>query len=105
MVCYVLYDNYFKIIPHIYIYIVLARNVIIDCVVCLLILDSLTVDTSLIRIALNRCPDGAKVKAKMIYTSSKDSVRKKLVGIGTEVQATDKAEISHDAVLEKVLRK
>ena len=51
------------------------------------------------------CPDSAKIKAKMIYTSTKDSIRKKLVGIGTEIQATDKAEISHDAVLEKCLRK
>lgn len=41
----------------------------------------------------------------MIYTSTKDSIRKKLVGIGSEVQATDKSEIAHDAVLEKVRRK
>lgn len=41
----------------------------------------------------------------MIYTSTKDSIRKKLVGVGTEVQATDRAEISYDAVLEKCLRK
>jgi len=51
------------------------------------------------------CPDTAKVKAKMIYTSTKDSIRKKLVGIGSEIQATDKSEIAHDAVLEKCLRK
>jgi len=51
------------------------------------------------------CPDTAKIKSKMIYTSSKDAIRKKLVGIGTEIQATDKAEISNDAVLEKVRRK
>jgi cofilin len=41
----------------------------------------------------------------MIYTSTKDAIRKKLVGIGTEIQATDKAEISQEAVLEKVRRK
>merc|ERR1711862_143693 len=51
------------------------------------------------------CPDTAKIKSKMIYTSSKDAIRKKLVGIGTEIQATDKAEIAYEAVLEKVLRK
>merc|ERR1712014_305306 len=49
------------------------------------------------------CPDTAKIKSKMIYTSTKDSIRKKLVGVGSEIQATDKAEISHAAVLEKVL--
>jgi len=49
-------------------------------------------------------PDVAKVKSKMIYTSSKDAFRKKLVGIGTEIQATDPSEIAEDVVLEKVLR-
>ncbi|OXK63654.1 hypothetical protein CDL35_06790 [Escherichia coli] len=51
------------------------------------------------------CPDTSKIKSKMIYTSTKDAIRKKLVGIGTEIQATDKAEIAYDAVLEKVNRK
>jgi cofilin len=50
-------------------------------------------------------PDGAKVKDKMLYTSSKDNLRKKLVGIGTELQATDRGEISYEATLEKVNRK
>eukprot|EP01113_Clastostelium_recurvatum_P021359 TRINITY_DN252_c0_g2_i2.p2 TRINITY_DN252_c0_g2~~TRINITY_DN252_c0_g2_i2.p2 ORF type:complete len:156 (+),score=36.57 TRINITY_DN252_c0_g2_i2:54-470(+) len=50
-------------------------------------------------------PDSAKIKPKMLYTSSKDGLRKKLVGIATEIQATDRAEIDHSAVLEKVLRK
>lgn len=38
----------------------------------------------------------------MLYASSKDAIRKKLVGIGVEVQATDASEISFEAVLEKV---
>jgi len=50
-------------------------------------------------------PDAAKVKSKMLYTSSKDNLRKKLVGVGTEIQATDRSEISYDYVLEKVNRK
>eukprot|EP01110_Echinostelium_bisporum_P013786 TRINITY_DN9939_c0_g1_i1.p1 TRINITY_DN9939_c0_g1~~TRINITY_DN9939_c0_g1_i1.p1 ORF type:complete len:145 (-),score=76.64 TRINITY_DN9939_c0_g1_i1:67-501(-) len=50
-------------------------------------------------------PDSAKTKPKMMYTSSKDALRKKLVGIGAEVQATDLAEVDHSAVLEKCLRK
>jgi PHP family Zn ribbon phosphoesterase len=49
-----------------------------------------------------RAPDTAKVKQKMLYASSKDAIRKKLVGVGTEVQATDASEISFEAVLEKV---
>jgi len=47
-------------------------------------------------------PDSAKIKAKMLYASSKDAVRKKLVGIGCEVQATDLSEIDKQVVLERV---
>lgn len=49
-------------------------------------------------------PDTAKIKSKMLYTSSKDAIRKKLVGIGTEIQATDAGEIDRQTVLEKVTR-
>jgi len=38
----------------------------------------------------------------MLYTSTKDSLKKKLVGIGTEVQATDASEISREEVLARV---
>jgi len=49
-------------------------------------------------------PDSAKIKSKMLYASSKDAVRKKLVGLGVEIQATDLSEIDKAAVLERVLR-
>ena len=51
---------------------------------------------------LFRAPDTSKVKQKMLYASSKDAIRKKLVGIGAEIQGTDLSEVSYDAVLEKV---
>ena len=38
-------------------------------------------------------PDTAKIKPKMLYASSKANFKKKLVGIGAEIQATDLAEI------------
>jgi len=50
-------------------------------------------------------PDSAKIKQKMLFASSKDALRRSLVGIGTEVQATDFAEVSHESVLEKVSRR
>ncbi|KAF9331687.1 cofilin [Podila minutissima] len=50
-------------------------------------------------------PDNSKIKAKMIYASSKDALRKQLQGIGAEIQGTDFDEVHHDAVLEKVNRK
>merc|ERR1711991_807609 len=49
-------------------------------------------------------PDTAKIKAKMLYASSKAEFKKKLIGISTEIQATDLAEIDEDSVREKVLR-
>jgi cofilin len=51
-----------------------------------------------------RAPESAKLKRKMLIASSKDAFRKKLVGIGTEIQATDRAEIDKSAVLDKVTR-
>jgi cofilin len=47
-------------------------------------------------------PDAAKVRQKMLYASSKDSLRKSLAGIMTEIQATDASEIAHETVLDKV---
>jgi cofilin len=38
----------------------------------------------------------------MVYASSKDALRRTFNGIGVEIQGTDKAEVSYDAVLEKV---
>ncbi|KAL1923301.1 uncharacterized protein VTP21DRAFT_8281 [Calcarisporiella thermophila] len=49
-------------------------------------------------------PDTSKIKQKMLYASSKDALRRQLVGIGAEIQGTDHAEVSYEAVLEKVLR-
>ncbi|WFC99136.1 cofilin [Malassezia yamatoensis] len=49
-------------------------------------------------------PDDSKVKQKMLYASSKDALRKALVGIAAEIQGTDLSEVSYDAVLEKVTR-
>ena len=47
-------------------------------------------------------PDSAKIKEKMLITSSKDAVKKKLVGIGKEVQATDASEVDKQAILDQV---
>jgi len=49
-----------------------------------------------------RSPETAKIKQKMLYASSKDALRKKLVGIAHEIQATDPSEITFETVLEKV---
>ncbi|KAJ7069619.1 actin cross-linking [Mycena amicta] len=46
-------------------------------------------------------PDDAKIKAKMVAASSKDALRRSLVGIATEIQGTDYSEVAYEAVLEK----
>jgi cofilin len=45
-----------------------------------------------------RCPDIAKVKPKMIFASSKDNLKKRLVGIACEVQGSDRGDIEYDEV-------
>jgi cofilin len=49
-------------------------------------------------------PEGAVIKQKMIYTSSKDYLKKALVGIGKEVQACDYGDLDWTSVLEILLR-
>ncbi|GAA5998847.1 actin-binding ADF family protein [Rhodotorula paludigena] len=49
-------------------------------------------------------PDEAKIKEKMLYASSKDALRRSLVGLAVEVQGTDLDEISYEQVLDKILR-
>ena len=49
-------------------------------------------------------PDTAPVRAKMVYASSKDSMRRALNGVAADVQGTDFSEVAYDAVHEKVSR-
>jgi len=48
------------------------------------------------------CPDTAKVKKKMLYSSSFDALKKSLVGVHKYIQATDMAEASEESVEEKL---
>merc|ERR1712093_422026 len=49
-------------------------------------------------------PDNAKIKQKMVYASSKDALRRALVGVGSDIQGTDLSEVAYDSVLDKVSR-
>jgi len=46
-------------------------------------------------------PDNSQIRQKMIYASSKDSLRKSLPGIQIDLQATDESEVDYAVVLEK----
>ncbi|KAF8439950.1 putative COF1-cofilin [Boletus edulis BED1] len=48
-------------------------------------------------------PDDAKIKNKMVFASSHESLKQMLDGIAFEVQATDPSEISYATVLVKAL--
>ncbi|KAI0667758.1 actin depolymerizing factor [Trametes maxima] len=49
-------------------------------------------------------PDDSKIKQKMLFASSKDALRRSLVGIAAEIQGTDFSEVAHESVLDKVSR-
>lgn len=49
-------------------------------------------------------PDTAPVRAKMVYASSKDSLRRALNGVAADVQGTDFSEVAYESVLERVSR-
>ncbi|KIY46739.1 cofilin [Fistulina hepatica ATCC 64428] len=46
-------------------------------------------------------PDDAKIKKKMVFASSKDALRRSLVGVATDIQGTDMSEVSYESVLAK----
>lgn len=48
------------------------------------------------------CPDTAPVKMKMLYAASKDALKKKLVGITHEIQATEYSELNKHEVTDKI---
>ncbi|KAI0051316.1 hypothetical protein FA95DRAFT_1534785 [Auriscalpium vulgare] len=49
-------------------------------------------------------PDDAKIKAKMLFASSSDALRRALVGIAAEFQGSEHSEVSYESVLDKVSR-
>jgi cofilin len=53
-------------------------------------------------ISISWSPDTAPIKSKMVYASSKESIKRSFNGIGAEIQGTDYAEVSYESVLDKV---
>ena len=45
-----------------------------------------------------RAPDSAPIKQKMLYASSKQALKNKLVGLATELQASDRDELRFEEV-------
>lgn len=53
-------------------------------------------------IFLSWCPNTASIKKKMTYSSCREDIKKKLVGIASEIQATDDDELSYSSVKSKL---
>jgi len=49
-------------------------------------------------------PENATIKQKMVYTSSKDALRKACVGVAKEIQACDYGDLAWSNILEVLLR-
>lgn len=49
------------------------------------------------------CPENCGVRDKMLYASSKDTIRKALQGVQVEVQANDMEEVEKKTVQDKIL--
>ena len=47
------------------------------------------------------CPENARVRHKMVYAGTKDTMKKALEGINLEIQGTDLSEITFEAVVAK----
>jgi len=48
------------------------------------------------------CPDTAKIKNKMVYSSSFDVLKKSLVGVHKYIQATSSTEASEEEIMQKL---
>ena len=53
----------------------------------------------------SRCPEDSKIGDKMIYASTKDSIKKAFTGLGLEFQANDAGDFDYDTLAGEVERK
>ena len=47
-------------------------------------------------------PNGCKIKEKMLFSATKATLKQALVGLSTEIQATDSGELNLDDIIAKV---
>lgn len=52
-----------------------------------------------------RSPDTGPLKKKMVYSSTKDAVQKKFVGVGIVFEAHDKADLIYDEMAAEIEKK
>lgn len=77
-----------------------------DCRYGLIDLDVTTKDgrpTSKL-VFLSWSPDTARVKSKMLYASSKESIKRVLMGVGIHLTATDASELAKESIEDGVAK-
>jgi len=52
-----------------------------------------------------RSPDTGPLKKKMVYSSTKDAVQKKFVGVGAVFEAHDRADLNYDEMAAEIEKK
>jgi len=52
-----------------------------------------------------RCPDDGKIGDKMIYASTKDTIKKAFTGLSLEFQANDAADFDYTTLSDEVEKK
>lgn len=51
------------------------------------------------------CPDDSRISDKMIYASTKDTIKKSFAGLSLEFQANDKSDFDYNTMADEVERK
>uniref|UniRef100_K3WB44 ADF-H domain-containing protein n=1 Tax=Globisporangium ultimum (strain ATCC 200006 / CBS 805.95 / DAOM BR144) TaxID=431595 RepID=K3WB44_GLOUD len=77
-----------------------------DCRYGLIDLDVTTKDgrpTSKL-VFLSWSPDTARIKSKMLYASSKESIKRVLMGVGIHLTATDASELAKESIEDGVAK-
>ena len=52
----------------------------------------------------SRGPDSAKIKQKMVYSSSKDYIKNALVGISKFIQANDQGDLAWEEIFDTLVK-
>ena len=54
---------------------------------------------------MHRCSDSSKIGDKMIYASTKDTIKKTFTGLGMEFQANDMGDMDYETFMTDVEKK
>ena len=60
---------------------------------------------NIVPLTIHRCPDDSKIGDKMIYASTKDSLKKAFSGLSLEFQANDRGDFDYDTYAAEVEKK